>query len=1362
MNTVRLNKTFEGVSTITTQNATYNLYRVVAQVDDIVNLETNDILIGTYITDAQGNITVENLDVASYYFKETAVSTGFVVDPAPKGFEITGAETEPILLSARDRMAYPEISVEIVPSSAYAIEGQRVTFLYRITNTGTVPLTNILLLNQETGDFLPILKTSLLPGEQTQATALDTYTVTPMDVRRGEVTRQIQAIGTCPAFTMVRGYNASSIAVHSTPGLTVVKTADVMSFRPNDPITYTVTLQNSGNTTLYELVLADSIFTYPRLPTTTLAPGESTAITYQYIATAEDKNRGYVNNIATARAVSPTGAIVSGADTELITSEVVLGIHIEAFVNKIAANEGEILQYTYRVTNTGNQIVENVMLTDTLFGSVSLAKTTLNPAETTISTGTYTHRVVPGDVAEGSVTSIATVTGTTQNSNKTVTDQSTAKTMVNDFPGISLQKSADKTIYGLNEDISYTFVVKNIGNCTLSDIALSDPMFGEIALSSTSLAPGESATAVQTYTITTTRDDIDRGKIVNRAIVAAKDPKGAVVSQSDTVSVPSIESPSLKVEKLANKTFAGEGEDISYTIVITNTGNTALTLLSINDSMFGSLPLPVAGLSAKDSVVLDGEYIYTVTANDMLASNISNTVTVNAKTPSETAVSNSDTAVVNVVSKPYIDLKKTVKETHYTKAGDVITYQFLISNLGNTTLTNIMLVDAKLGTMTLPKTTLIPGESMSYEKAYVVTSLDVDAGYISNTAIATGYNITRTMTSSTSSTANISSTAYPSLTLTKTAEKAAYAEGEKIRYQFVLTNPSADTFTLTDLSISDPMLPSLSLPANTTLLPGQSYTVPYSDATAYTVTATDANSGIVSNTATATGIYTSNKGHINVAANATANVAVINNPAISIVKTASPATYKAGETITYSFVVTNTGNVPLHDIEVYDSMFPGTVVRQYALLGVGESVRSGELQVTADQDDVDKGTMTNTASVRALDSHGTVVTSIHTAVVTAEQTPGVTIEKLASSNEVSEGDSLNYRIRVTNSGNVTLHNIAVKDTMFDPVSVEDTILTPGESTLVTESMMHTVTAQDLLKGIIQNTAKVTALTPNNTQIDNSITVDVTVTGNPAIDIQKTALINGKAENTHISAVGDIVTYHFTVRNIGDTTLSDIVVTDAMFVTESNPTGAIALNVSSLIPNSTQTAEASATFVVTQKEIDQGRLGNTAKVSATDPSGKTVTAQDFVELPVNQRPALTMDLSHYSGSFAAGNTVTYRLDLANTGNTSLKVETYTASLSNLFNYRFSFDNLQTLMPALDQNTMFPPGILVSILIDYVVTQQDVDAGNVKLSMQTSAFTPGNETILVASDTLDTTIARKAEMTIEQTFPENFRVGIHWTC
>ncbi|WP_214720505.1 MucBP domain-containing protein, partial [Exiguobacterium sp. s149] len=106
-----------------------------------------------------------------------------------------------------------------------------------------------------------------------------------------------------------------------------------------------------------------------------------------------------------------------------------------------------------------------------------------------------------------------------------------------------------------------------------------------------------------------------------------------------------------------------------------------------------------------------------------------------------TSTVNNETNVITntLVEEAEISLVKASEEEAFTQAGDIVTYTFEVTNTGNVPLSNIQVVDPKVGKeVELDVTTLNPGELALGSVQYTVTAEDVEAGTIVNTASVTG------------------------------------------------------------------------------------------------------------------------------------------------------------------------------------------------------------------------------------------------------------------------------------------------------------------------------------------------------------------------------------------------------------------------------------------------------------------------------------------------------------------------------------------------------------------------------------------------------------------------------------------------
>ncbi len=304
----------------------------------------------------------------------------------------------------------------------------------------------------------------------------------------------------------------------------------------------------------------------------------------------------------------------------------------------------------------------------------------------------------------------------------------------------------------------------NTGNVTISDVTVDEVSFSGTGATpvvtcpaaAASLAPGAQVTCTATYEVT--QADIDAGGVTNTATVTG-DPPGTLeppVSPPSEVEVPSIETPGITVVKSADpSTAAGYtvGTEITYTFVVTNTGNVTLTDVTVQDTPFtGSGELSAITCPAGAAALAPGTQIactatYTLTQTDVDSGQLSNTATATGTPPSGTPpVSPPSTVEIPGDPAPALTVAKTADRTEITAAGQTITYSFLVTNTGNVTVRDVTVDEGTFtGTGTAPvvtcpagAATMAPGAQVTCTAEYVVTQADIDAGGVTNTATVTG------------------------------------------------------------------------------------------------------------------------------------------------------------------------------------------------------------------------------------------------------------------------------------------------------------------------------------------------------------------------------------------------------------------------------------------------------------------------------------------------------------------------------------------------------------------------------------------------------------------------------------------------
>jgi uncharacterized repeat protein (TIGR01451 family) len=343
----------------------------------------------------------------------------------------------------------------------------------------------------------------------------------------------------------------------------------------------------------------------------------------------------------------------------------------------------------------------------------------------------------------------------------------------------------------------------------------------------------------------------------------------------------------------------------------------------------------------------------------------------------------------------------------------------------------------------------------------------------------------------------------------------------------------------------------------------------------------------VMNTATAYGVYDESPLMSN---EATETVTADQSAALTLVKSASPTTYSvAGEVITYTFTVTNNGNVTLAGIVVNDPLVGLSAITFVSSTGsspagtleVGESATYTATYTIAAGDIGEGKTVINTATATGNDPEGDPVTADDGATVTyvapfipdpspevpVTLVPSINIKKYVSvdggSNwldaeatpgpNVEVGREVRFKFVVTNSGNVTLSDIRLSD------SVMDLSAAPVPATLAPGSSFDYIIGRAAVAGQHSNTAVAQGTYNQDVYSDSDlghyfgVVVEQTPVPAPSITVKKYVSVDGgttwlDAETiTGPSvAVGSSVRFKYVITNSGNVTLSNVRLTDNRF------------------------------------------------------------------------------------------------------------------------------------------------------------------------------------------------------------------------
>ena len=436
--------------------------------------------------------------------------------------------------------------------------------------------------------------------------------------------------------------------------------------------------------------------------------------------------------------------------------------------------------------------------------------------------------------------------------------------------------------------------------------------------------------------------------------------------------------------------------------------------------------------------------------------------------------------------------------------------------------------------------------------------------------------------------------------------------------------------TLTNIDVADPLLTSLVCKIDT-LAPGDSGSCT-ATGNVYYLTQQDIDSGSVKNTATATG--QDPKQEV-VTDTDSATVNFPGAPSLVLTKTATldktvvPPTGRSdpGDTITYTFSVKNTGNVTLTNIDVADPLLTSLVCKIDTLApgDSGSCTATGNVYYLTQQD-IDSGSIKNTATATGQDPKQEVVTDTDSATVNFPGVPKLVLTKKADKSTYVVNDIVNYTLVATNTGNVTLDGVSISDTTLGSLTCTQPVnLAPTDKLTCTGS--HTMSQANVDAGKFDNTANAAGTFDSSPVNADPASVEVTTTQNAALGLTKTDDLNPGTFNT----LGQVVTFTLTATNNGNVTLHNVSVGDDPALDGFSCTvggNAVTFPLDSLAPG--DAIVCTGTHSITQSDLVTGNLVDTASASSNE-----FTPADVGDTISANSTNLSISKTDNSSSYAAG-------------------------------------------------------------------------------------------------------------------------------
>ena len=265
-------------------------------------------------------------------------------------------------------------------------------------------------------------------------------------------------------------------------------------------------------------------------------------------------------------------------------------------------------------------------------------------------------------------------------------------------PLMTVVKSSTTASLSAPGTVNYSYLVTNTGNVTLTGISLSDDNDNnDMSCPATTLAPTATMTCAATHTFTQAEltangsPTVASGNLTNNVTATSNEAPNA----TDRLDIPITQIPLMNVVKSSTTTGLTAPGTVTYSYLVTNTGNVTLTGISLSDDNDNNdMSCPATTLATAATMTCTATHTFTQAE---LNANGSPTAASGYLTNNVTATSNEAPNATDRLNIPIsivdLSLGKTVNNAS-PKIGDAIIFTITITNNSLTTdATNVVVDD---------------------------------------------------------------------------------------------------------------------------------------------------------------------------------------------------------------------------------------------------------------------------------------------------------------------------------------------------------------------------------------------------------------------------------------------------------------------------------------------------------------------------------------------------------------------------------------------------------------------------------------------------------------------------------------------
>jgi uncharacterized repeat protein (TIGR01451 family) len=436
-------------------------------------------------------------------------------------------------------------------------------------------------------------------------------------------------------------------------------------------------------------------------------------------------------NTPAATPTAPPTVALTATPAPTNTPTPLADLRLTQAVSASPAVAGANLTYTLTVTNAGPSSATNVILVDTLPGSVSLVSATASQGSgctgadpVTCALGlipvggqaTVTIVVLVSPTAAGSLTNQAGVSAS-QSDPVPGNNAASATTAIIAQADVLARKfdSSDPVVAG--QGLIYTLVVTNAGPSRAIGTTVSDTLPAEVSFSSTSagciqsggtvtcsaggLAPGSSRAFTVAVTVLPL---VAHGVVItNSAAVSANEPDPASVNNTAVESTTIDRLADISISKTATPDPVIAGQALTYTLTITNAGPSDAAGVVITDTLPGGVVFAAAAGCTENAGVVScavgglgagatAQRTVVVTVAAGTTGPLANTAAVGSATADPAGGNNSAGATTAVIPIVDLQISKSVDNIAASE-GMTLTYSITATNLGPQNATGLVVKD---------------------------------------------------------------------------------------------------------------------------------------------------------------------------------------------------------------------------------------------------------------------------------------------------------------------------------------------------------------------------------------------------------------------------------------------------------------------------------------------------------------------------------------------------------------------------------------------------------------------------------------------------------------------------------------------